>query len=333
MTQPTERYLAAALRGIPEKQRADLDRELRSSIADAIEDRVAGGEDRAAAEKAVLEGLGDPARLGAGMTGRPLYLIGPDLFIVYRQLLLTLMLIVVPIVAAIQVALGIYTGEGWLEAVVSGAGTAFTVALHIFFWVTLVFALIERVDSAQDARDELTGGTWTVDRLPPLPAGGMSASETVGEVITTLLMIGFIVILGNAAWFTDASGNPIPLLNPALWSLWLPVLIFVLAVLAALHVLIFLRGRWTIPLAVVYAALELTFAVPLVALALTGSLINPAFAEALGWPELAEGDGWVMLTVAVSSVLVTGYEIIDAFRRARRANAAAAISQSAQATT
>ena len=71
MTQPTEQYLAAALRGIPEKKRADVERELRSSIADAVEDRVANGEDRDAAEKAVLEGLGDPARLAAGMTGTP----------------------------------------------------------------------------------------------------------------------------------------------------------------------------------------------------------------------------------------------------------------------
>jgi len=31
----TERYLAAALRSIPDAQRADVDRELRSSIADA----------------------------------------------------------------------------------------------------------------------------------------------------------------------------------------------------------------------------------------------------------------------------------------------------------
>ena len=71
MTPLTERYLAAALRGIPEKQRADVERELSSSIADAIEDRVAPARTAAAAEKAVLEGLGDPARLAAGMSVAP----------------------------------------------------------------------------------------------------------------------------------------------------------------------------------------------------------------------------------------------------------------------
>jgi hypothetical protein len=47
----TERYLAAALRSIPEPKRADVERELRSSIADAVEERVAAGEDRLAAER------------------------------------------------------------------------------------------------------------------------------------------------------------------------------------------------------------------------------------------------------------------------------------------
>ncbi len=78
----TERYLAAALRGIPEAKRRDVEGELRSSITDAVDDRVAAGEDPAAAEKAVLEGLGNPARLAAEYAGQPLHLIGPELFLV-----------------------------------------------------------------------------------------------------------------------------------------------------------------------------------------------------------------------------------------------------------
>ena len=118
MTQLTERYLAAAMRGIPEGQRTDVERELRSSIADALEDRVSAGEDRAAAEKAVLEGLGDPVRLAAGISGRPLYLIGPDLFIEYRQLLVLLLSIVMPIVGIVQVAVAIGGGDDLIGALI-----------------------------------------------------------------------------------------------------------------------------------------------------------------------------------------------------------------------
>ena len=45
MTDLTDRYLGAALGGVPSGKRSDVERELRSSIADAIDDRTAAGED------------------------------------------------------------------------------------------------------------------------------------------------------------------------------------------------------------------------------------------------------------------------------------------------
>ncbi|MGH2445479.1 MAG: permease prefix domain 1-containing protein [Candidatus Limnocylindria bacterium] len=326
MTQLTERYLAAALRGIPEDQRADVERELRSSIGDALEDRLSAGEDRAEAEKAVLEGLGDPQRLAAGITGRPLHLIGPELFVGYRQLLVMLLAVSLPIVGVVQAAIAVNRGDELVGALVVGAGAAWTVGLHIFFWVTITFAVIERVDAMREAREQITSaiGAWTVDRLPALPAGRISVGELVGEVLTTALTIGAILFLETPAWFTDASGEVIPLFNPNLWSGWLPLLIAVLATIAGLHVIIFLAGRWTTTFAITHALLEAAFAVPVVALALTGSLINPDFADALGWPPLADGRGLPMIVLAAAVLLVTGWEIIDGFRRARRANAGGA---------
>jgi hypothetical protein len=205
------------MRGIPEAQRTDVERELRSSIADALEDRVSAGEERAAAEKAVLEGLGDPVRLAAGISGRPLYLIGPDLFVEYRQLLVMLLSIIIPIVGIVQVAVALSGGDDYIGAVMAGIGGAWTVGLHIFFWVTITFAVVERFDAVREAREGISGaaGRWTVDRLPGLPADRISAGDAVGEVITAALSIGGLLFLSGAAWFTDASGDPIPLFNPA----------------------------------------------------------------------------------------------------------------------
>ena len=320
MTNLTERYLAAALHGIPQAQRPDVERELRSSIADAVEDRVRGGEDQADAEKAVLEGLGDPARLAAGISGRPLYLIGPDLFVEYRRLLVLLLSIVLPIVGLVQVGLHVADGEDLIGAVLVGVGAAWTVGLHIFFWVTLTFAAVERFDAARDAREEITrqAGRWTVDRLPEVPSSRMSAVEAVGDILMIVLSIGGLIFLNQVAWFTDAAGELIPLFNPDLWNGWMPALIAVLLSIAALTGVVFLIGRWTMPLAILHAVLQLAFAVPVAALALTGSLINPAFADALGWPQLAEGDGVVMIAVAAGVILVTAWEIVEVLRRARR---------------
>lgn len=325
MTQLTERYLAAAMRGIPEAQRTDVERELRSSIADALEDRVSAGEDRVAAEKAVLEGLGDPVRLAAGIAGRPLHLIGPDLFIQYRQLLVMLLTIVMPIVGIVQAAIALSGGDSYAGALIAGVGGAWTVGIHIFFWVTITFALIERVDAMRDAREEITGvaGRWTVDRLPALPSGGISASDAVGEVLSAALGIGGLLFLNGAAWFTDAAGDPIPLLNPDLWSLFVPTLVALLAAIGGLQIVVFLVGRWTMPLAAANAVLQVTFSLPVIVLALTGSLLNPDFADALGWPPLADARGPVMLAVAAGAFLVTAWDIYDGFKRARNADAGA----------
>lgn len=315
----TERYLAAALRGIPERQRADVEGELRSSIADAVEDRVEAGEDRATAERAVLEGLGHPAKLAAEYAGRPLYLIGPELYLVYRFLLLRLVGIVVPIVFVVLTAVELLGGSGYGGALLDGAGGALTIGVQLAFWVTLVFAFLERADAARDARDEIVGasGRWTVDMLPDPAADRVSVGDAVGEVVTVVLTVGGLLFLRNLSWVTDSAGE-VPLFDAALTDTWFPVLIGILVATAVLHVLVFAVGRWAVPLAAGFTVLELAFAVPVIVLALNGTLINPAFAAEIGWPPLAERDGPVMLVVAVMTTLVTAWEIFDAWRRSLR---------------
>ena len=325
MTSLTERYLAATLRGIPDKQRPDVDRELRSSIADAVEDRVANGEDRVAAETAVLEELGNPTRLAAGMTGRPMYLIGPELFIAYRYILFLLLGIVVPIVGVVEALVEINGGAGIGAALLAGIGGALTVGVHLAFWVTLSFAVVERVDRSTWKDDDLKQLTqpWTVAHLPELPSSGaVGVGETVGEIVTLGISIGGLLYLRGWSWVTDAAGEPIPLFDPALWDVWFPALIAVLSLTAVFHIVKLVVGRWTIGLAIVNAILLAAFAVPFASLALTGALINPAFADAIGWPPLAEGDGVVMLVVAAATLLINGWEVVSGFRRARRPQAA-----------
>jgi hypothetical protein len=321
MTSLTERYLDAALRGIPEAKRADVERELRSSITDAIEDRVAAGEDRAAAERAVLEGLGNPARLASEYAGQPLHLIGPELYLVWRHVLVRLAAIVVPIVLVVQIALGLYDGKDYVQAIVGGVGGAIVVGTQLAFWVTVVFAFMERADAAREAREEIVGATgrWTVDMLPEPQPDRMSAGETIGEVITTLISIGGLLFLRDIQLARDASGAVVPLFSPDLPAIWFPALVGVLVWIGVLQVVVYVVGRWTTPLAIGNALLQLAFSVPIVGWALTGSLINPAFAAEIGWPPLADANGPAMLGLAAGVTLVTAWEIVDPFRRARRA--------------
>jgi hypothetical protein len=325
MTTLTERYLAATLRHVPARQRVDVERELRSSIADAVEDRVAAGESQAVAETAVLEGLGDPGRLAAELSGRPMYLIGPDLFLDYRRLLTVVLGIVVPITAAALGAIELVRGGGIGDAIGAAIGAGINVAIHICFWVTLIFVLVERADSFRKdgTATPVKGLTsrWTIDDLPAISTGKISLTDTIGELVTLLVTIGGLILLRTISINDAQTGQSVPLLDPGLASFWLPYLVATLVTLVGFRIVLHVVGRWTVPMAIAHAIMELAFAVPVVYLALNGDLINPAFAAAVGYPPLAESRGWAMVIIAVSVTAVTAWEIVDGFRRARRDSA------------
>ena len=111
----------------------------------------------------------------------------------------------------------------------------------------------------------------------------MTVGETVGEIVTIGISIGGLLWLREWSWVTDAAGQPIPLFDPALWNFWFPVLIALFGLQVAFHVVKLVVGRWTIGLAIVNAVLLAAIGIPFAVLALTGSLINPVFADAT-WP-------------------------------------------------
>jgi hypothetical protein len=79
MTSLTDRYVHVTVRNLDEGQRHDVEQELRGTIEDMVDARLDAGAaaSRDDAERAVLVELGDPMRLAAEYTGRPLHLIYP----------------------------------------------------------------------------------------------------------------------------------------------------------------------------------------------------------------------------------------------------------------
>lgn len=311
MTDLTDRYLGATLRSIPDNQRTDIEAELRTSIEDAVEARVAAGEPREAAEEAVLNSLGDPDRLAAGYTGRPGYLIGPELFFDYKRLLTVLLITVTPIVAVVVAAIRALSGEE-LGAVVGGtASLLITLVVHIVFWTTLVFAVI------QWSGEKSPSGEWTVSSLPPLipVRGGIKLSETIGAVVfLVIVMVG--IVLSRDLLGVMHDGAFVPIFDPAMWDFWIPFLIAVLAAELLLEVVKYRAGRWTWPLASLNLAVNAAFAIPVIYLLLSDRLFNPAFFEALNITVLLD----VSVPVAVAVIVALGlWDVVDGFRKAWKA--------------
>ncbi|NLU65510.1 hypothetical protein HCA61_25105 [Rhodococcus sp. HNM0563] len=290
----TDRYVATTLRRIPGDKRDDIDRELRGSIADAVDARVESGADPVDAETEVLTELGDPDRLAAEYLERPLYLIGPGLYLDWRRLL-SVLLWIAPIPGVVVLVVDLLDGASSGEAVASGIWTAAVVALQIAFWTTLVFAVLERNGHR---RGNLTG-EWTVERLPEADTNRrVSLGDTVWTIAFLVVGLAVLFLQRNYSAYRYPDGSSIPILDPDLWSFWLPALIAVLVLSAVFEVVKYAVGHWTVTLAVVNTVLNLLFTIPLVWLASIDRLFQPDYFEA------AFGDTGDSMRVANTIVIV-----------------------------
>ncbi|WP_326564277.1 permease prefix domain 1-containing protein [Micromonospora peucetia] len=316
MTTLTDRYLAATLRSVPVARREGIATELRASIEDMVEGRTAGGQDATAAEREVLTELGDPGQLAARYADRRLQLIGPTYYLAWERLL-KLLLSFVPatvgvLVGLVEAADGGTVGEGIGE----GIATAIQVAIQIAFWVTLVFAILERTNTP------LGLPRWSVDQLPEGPVHRqITLTDVAASIVFLALFIAYLPMQHFRSFVpTDGDGN-LPILDPALWSFWLPFLIAVLVATIGLEIAKYRTGRWTWPLVALNAALDLAFAVPVVWLISTDRLLNPDFVARFEWLGEGENLNTIATVVVVGTVLVTLWDIVESVVKKRRNSA------------
>lgn len=316
----TDRYVWAVLKSLPEAKRSDIDRELRASIADDVDARVAAGEDPGAAERAVLTELGEPMRLAAGYAGRPLALIGPDLYVDYVRLLRLLAVTVIPIVAITLFVINALSGAAPGELIGGTLGIVISVAVHLGFWVTLVFALVERTGAAKTSglKDDAPFDPADLPAIATGTTGGRS--ELIASLVFALLVPVALVWQQISSNFVDADGTPIPVINPQLWSFWLPYLIALAVLTAIFAVVVYRVGRWTWPLVVVNAVITIATIGPIVWLVATGAALNEAYLDRLGWVEFVAAGSPAATIAAIVLVGIGGWAIADSVIKTVQAN-------------
>ncbi len=313
MTALTDRYVWAVLRAVPGSQRTELEPEIRALVADAIEART--GEPAESAERAALAELGNPTVLAARYSGEPQHLIGPSLYPEWRRLLTVLLPIIVPIVTAVVLAANLLSENTIGQAITAAIGTAISAALQTVFWVTLVFAIIERTARPDSAKTK----AWSVDELPELPDDGrISVVDAVSSVIANVAVVaGILWVQLQTPIVLD--GEAFPLFDPALWTFWLPFFLVVSILEIAFTVMLYLRGRWSWPLAIANAVLGAAFAIPAMWLLQNDLLFNPTLVRAV---DSATGGTWLDVTgivIGVMVVVIVASDAIDGFRKAAAA--------------
>lgn len=306
----TERYIHEVVRRIPADQRDDVAEELRATIADTIDGRDEA--DAGAAERAVLNEMGDPIRLATRYADRPQSLIGPELFPAYLRLVTMLLSIVLPIVVAVVMGLEAFDTRDIGKTIGAGVGAILTVGAQLIAWPTVIFWSVERFGG----RTELAAvtGAWSVDKLPERHVETRrDLGDTVPNIVWHLLLIA--ALAWNFSYVND-SGDLIHVLDQSLWSVWLWPMLAGLAGTVVVDIARIAKGRWTYALVGWHTAAQVAFVALFVWL-----LSQRRFLSAEFITDIKTGSTIDILytAVAIGVLAVTVYEIGRRFRSAKAA--------------
>lgn len=318
-----DRYVAEVGRYLPEKDRSDIENEIRTMVDDMIEER---GRSAAENEKVVaetLEQIGDPKLLAAKYAPPKRYLIGPEWYEGYIIVLQRILFMALPIVAVVTFVLALSNSPlDFIGAVGDAVGSAFSVGTQILFWVTLVFVLLDRSGEKPDDLPKPGSRQWTVNHLPAVPSRRqISVAETVMNIAVLLFLLIWIALPTTLDLLRGTPAS-VQFLHPNLWSFWLPIL-FVLMALTLIHEVFKLRiGNWTPALTTTNVILGIASIVYIAALVTTQDVINPEFLSMLdradGFERVRQSARWgVNISAAVTAGIYI-WSMIDSIRKSKQ---------------
>ncbi|MGM7637162.1 HAAS signaling domain-containing protein [Bacillus sp. Hm123] len=326
-----EIYIQEVTRRLPEKSREDIALELRSTIEDMLPDDY-DEED----VKLVLEKLGNPVTLASGYRDQPMHLIGPRYFDVYVSLLK----MIVPIAAVISLISMVdefligYDGAESVTNIVltivgGGIWTIIEVGIQTFFWLTLVFAIIERVDTGQDQQPLTTSlSKWTPDDLrniPHIPKKKMIAKfEVFGSLMWTAIWATVYFYANRLLGVYRGGDNGLEFMAPAfnqdvLLSYW-PIILVVIVCEIAMAIYKLIKGQWTKTMAICNAVLQLVTTVVFTVIFLSPNIMNENFIiymKDVFIISVKQFEVWFLGGVIIIFIISAAISVFDGFRKAR----------------
>lgn len=248
-----ERYVNDVGRRLPRKQRAEVRRELRSSLLDAIDE--AGGEPDEASIVEALTRLGSPEAVAASYRPADQYLIGPELYPDFKRVLgITMAILLSLLVAAFALSFLSRPAEspelgrlllGWI-------GGLFDAVWVVFAIVVLIFAALQRLG----VRPSRALRQWDPRQLPVVRDADIAGrGEMAFNVVVAGTALALLHVFKDDLGIVARPGGG-PLLNEIVQR-YLPWATLALLLSMALHAFLFWRGRWDWPTRFAHLAIDL----------------------------------------------------------------------------
>lgn len=326
-----EIYIQEVTRRLPEKNREDIALELRSTIEDMLPDDYSEKD-----IKAVLEQLGSPVTLASGYRDRPMYLIGPRYFDVY----VTLLKMILPIAAVISLISMIaeyFIGYGGEEAVINvvlrlfgeGIWRIIEVGIQVFFWLTIVFSILERTDKGKNEQP-LTASLkkWTPDDLKNIPyipkKKAISKFEVFGGLMWTAIWATFYFYASHLVGVYEGGKDGLIFVTPTfnqevLLQYW-PIVVMMIAFEIALSLYKLIKGQWTKRMAISNAVLQIIQTIVFIVIVINPNLLSKDFITYmmdLFSITANQFKTWIVGCGIFIFIVSTAINVVDGFRKAR----------------
>ena len=325
-----ELYIYEVTRRLPEKTREDIALELQSTIEDMLPDHYSEED-----IKHVLTNLGSPAKLASNYKGQHNYLIGPPIYDTYMstiKLVIPWAIVITFLVHLIDSIFVFTSGGALLSALISFFTTTLvhviSVVLHVLFWVTLSFIIVER-----------TGGLkiniipeWTPEDLKQIRIIPKEKDIPLKDILISIIGTAFLsIVFFNAdrlAGIYQSMENGqltfiMPIFNQETLLAFWPIVILLVIMQVALLIYKWKLRKWTIPLAIVNLIIIVIATLVVIMIAKSPNLLNTEFlhylANVLNMSSLKITvlcNNILMVTIFII-VITHIYEIYNSFRKAK----------------
>jgi hypothetical protein len=219
-----DKYIAEVGKHLPRKQRADIEKEIRSTLEDMLEERNQAGASDEAQVIALLKEYGEPRKVAESYIG-PRYLIGPRLLPTFE--------LVLKIVLAVVLGAGLVGYAISASITPSFAGTEFFSFLGQFWagllggmisafgYVVIVFAILERVLPAKEFEKDKEEEWNPADLAKEPDPDEVKVSEAIATIIFTVAGLVIFNLYPNAVGIffgSDGEWTFIPILSDAFFT-------------------------------------------------------------------------------------------------------------------
>ena len=262
-----KRYVYAVGKWLPRKKRNDIEKELESSIYDALEARFGKKDEYTDEETAeILKELGSPWKVASAYTWKGDRLIGQELLQVYIPLTLTISgAVCIGLIVSFMVGIiipGMTFGKFLLRLLELIPQLLVSIAAVVGF-TTIIFTLIEHNAPGYRVKDRLSVGTGKIREkdgfnphdLPAVPKGKQRVKlwePIVGIIFTVAFIVLFNMFPGKIGiYYTSEWGSGwqfVPIFSDTALRAFLPFWNAVWGFSLVFNIFLIIKLRWTIGL-------------------------------------------------------------------------------------